>query len=175
MIRIAEQAKQSPRNATPLGWDATHLCYPGVNTCLTISAIGKPHFGKTSKEGMLVGMHLGLFMGAGEEGGKGSEHSKMIDDAYLGLYLYMLGQHAWVRGGGAERLYIAGAVDVWRSSAAAQWRQVTATLDVWSTKMRAPVEIVRFDDDVCATVDVHVTRAGVRFTTVGTDTVVAQL
>src|SRR5581483_5108766 len=85
MVNIVEQAKQSPRNATPLGWDATALCYPGVNTCLTISAIGKPNFGKTKKEGMLVGMHLGLVMGAGEEGGKGSEDSKMIDDAYLGL------------------------------------------------------------------------------------------
>lgn len=175
MVNIVEQAKQSPRNATPLGWDPTHLCYPGVNTCLTISAIGKANFGKTRKEGMLVGMHLGLFMGAGEEGGKGSEDSTMIDDAYLGLYLHMMEQHAWVRGGGAERLYIAGAVDVWRCSAASQWRKVTTTLDVWSTKMRAPVDIVRFDDDVCATVDVHVTRAGVRFTTVGTDDAVPQL
>ncbi len=167
MIDIVEQAKQSPRNATPLGWDATHLRYPGVNTCLTVSTIGKARFGKTNAQGMLVGLHLGLFMGAGQEGGAGSEDSAMISPAHLGLYLDMLVQHAWVRGGGAERIYIAGAVDVWRASAPTLWRQVQTTTDVWHVKMHAPVEIVRFDDDVCATVDINVTRAGVGFTTVG--------
>ena len=41
-----------------------------MNTCATITAC-------CLKD--LIGMYLGLFMGAGEEGGKGSEMSTTID------------------------------------------------------------------------------------------------
>lgn len=169
MISIVEQAKQSPSNATPVGWDTEKLCFPGVNTCLTITAVGKLTFGKAMKQGQLVGMHLGLFMGAGQEGGGGSENSTMISDAHLDMYLRVMEQHAWIRGGGASRIYLAGALDVWKQNAAAKWRKVASTMDVWSRKMAAPVSAVAFDDDKSMTVDIYVDRGGVKFTTPGTD------
>lgn len=167
MKSIVEQAKQNPSNATPIDWDAEKICYPGVNTCLTVTTIGK--------NGLLVGMHLGLFMGAGQAGGKGSENSKMIDDAYLGMYLFVLEQHTWVRGGGAERIYVSGALDVWKQNAGKQWQQVKTAVDVWSKKMGAPVVEVAFDDEKSMTVDIYVIRGGVQFTTPGTDTAVRAL
>lgn len=172
MNSIVEQAKQKPSNATPVGWDAEKICYPGVNTCLTVTTIGRNTSGKA---GLIVGMHLGLFMGAGQEGGKGSENSTMIDDAYLGMYLFVLEQQAWVRGGGAERIYISGAIDVWKQNAQNQWRQVTTAVGVWGKKMAAPIDIVAFNDAQHMTVDIYVTRAGVRFTAPGTDTAVGAL
>jgi hypothetical protein len=87
MVSVVEQGRQKPMNATPMGWDVTEVKYPGVNTCTTVTACGQKG---------LVGLHLGLFMGAGEEGGKGSENAAMIDNAYLDMYLHMMKQQAYV-------------------------------------------------------------------------------
>lgn len=170
MIKIVEQAKQSPRNSTPVGWDADTLCFPKVNTCLTISTVGKDG-------GKLVGLHLGLFMGAGEEGGKGSENSTMIDEAHLEMYLHVQEQQAWVRGNGASDIYVAGAVEVWQCSAPTLYSLIERTVDVWATKMGATLHkpFKQFDDGKTGstTVDVYVTRQGVRFTKPDSDTAVS--
>lgn len=159
---IAEQARQNPRNATPIGWDAEELCYPAVNTCITISAIGGAKFErrKEQRDGMLVGLHLGMFMGAGEEGGKGSEDSKPIDDAYLDMYLYVMEKHVWLKAGGAKRLIVTGATEMWEQAASVQWRKITTTLGVWRKKMNFDLEIIQFDDSVLQSVDIYVSRSG---------------
>jgi hypothetical protein len=79
------------KNATPIGRDPSEVVYPGVNTCATLTACCLKN---------LIGMHLGLFMGTGEEGGWGSEMSEMIDAACLGLFLHVFQQHVTVHGAG---------------------------------------------------------------------------
>src|SRR5271154_7148008 len=123
MVSIVEQGRQVPMNATPFGFDMAEVVYPGVNTCTTVTAYG----GRG-----LAGLHLGLFMGAGEEGGKGSADSKMIDNAYLDTYLNVLKQQAYVKAATITQkrafnvnvesktlggIYVAGALVVWRDSA----------------------------------------------------------
>ena len=87
---IVEQAEQSPRNATPLGWDKNDVLYPGVNTCLTVTAVGKDN---------LVGLHLGIRMYQGEKDVKSGYFPVakgapgLIDAEHLNLYLDFMEKH----------------------------------------------------------------------------------
>ena len=180
MVSVAEQARQNPMNATPLGWDAADVKYPAVNTCTTVTACGQ--------KGM-VGLHLGLFMGAGEEGGKGSENAKMIDNAYLDLYLQMMKQQAYVRAAGTvvrqmgnlrkedkklDAIYVAGALQVWVDSAPNMWTRLKDNLGRFAKESGATLQYFQFDDSKIATVDIFVTKAAVKFTKAGDATVVGR-
>lgn len=173
MVRIAEQARQKPMNATPFGFDVAGVVYPAVNTCATVTAFG----GRG-----LAGLHLGLFMGAGEEGGKGSENSKMIDNAYMDMYLHVLKQQAYVKATTVTRskflnvnvdrkslegIYVAGALEVWKTSfRETLWKTLKEYVSKLAQESGARVEYFQFDADVESTVDIHVNKAGVRFTNV---------
>jgi hypothetical protein len=159
MVSIVEQAKQNPMNATPIGRDGSEIQYPGVNTCATVTACCLKN---------LIGMHLGLFMGAGEEGGRGSEMSAMIDLAHLGLFFHVFEQHVKVHGGGEPRkIFVAGALDVWKSSARPQWNFLkTESLKLVGND-NSKWNAVQFDDSNAMTVDIYVTWKGVQFTKVG--------
>jgi hypothetical protein len=158
MVSIPEQARQNPRNATPIGRDTSEVKYPGVNTCTTITACCLQN---------LIGMHLGLFMGAGEEGGKGSEQSEIIDLGRLELYLHVLRQHITINGGGpARKIYIAGALDVWKTSARSQWNYLKAELLKLVGNDPSKLSWVQFDDEQSMTVDIFVTWKGVQFSEV---------
>jgi len=176
MMSIAEQARQKPMNATPFGFDVVEVLYPAVNTCATVTAFG----GRG-----LAGLHLGLFMGAGEEGGKGSEDSKPIDNAHLDLYLHVLKQQAYVKAATVVRkkafnvnvesksldgIYVAGALEVWKTSFRnTLWKALTDYLKAFAKESGARLEYFQFDADVESTVDIHVNKMGVRFTKVDSD------
>lgn len=181
MVSVAEQARQVPVNATPFGFDVAKILYPGVNTCVTVTLFGARG---------LAGLHLGLFMGAGAEGGKGSEDSKMIDQAYLDTYLNVLKLQAYVKAStvtqkkalnvnveskSLEGIYVAGALDVWRASGRQMWNYLKAYLDKLAKDNNLKVQYFLFDDDVAATVDIHVQKMSVKFTKVGTETAVSTL
>ena len=158
MVSIPEQARQNPMNATPIGWDPGEVKYPGVNTCTTITACCLKN---------LIGMHLGLFMGAGEEGGKGSEQSAMLDVAHLDLFLHVFRQHITVNGGGPPRkIYIAGALAVWKSSARPLWNYLKTEVGKLVGGDSSKLAWVQFDDDTIMTVDIYVTWKGVQFSEV---------
>lgn len=178
MVSIAEQARQTPMNATPFGFDAAEVLYPGVNTCATVTAFGARG---------LAGLHLGLFMGAGEEGGRGSEQSKMIDKAYLDLYLDILKKQAYVKaatiaqrkavGVTVERksidgVIVAGALEVWQSSNRALWNQLKAWVEKLAEEHGLKPRYFQFDDTKADTVDIHVNRQGVQFKKTRTATTV---
>jgi hypothetical protein len=182
MVSIAEQARQNPKNATPFGFDMAEVVYPGVNTCATVTAVGGRGF---------AGLHLGLYMSAGEEGGKGSENSKPIDDAYLDMYLHVLKQQAYVKAAtmtqrtalnrsvarkSLDRIYVAGALAVWKSSFRnTLWKKLKEYASKLAEESGAQLEYFQFNDDVAFTVDIHVNRAGVRFTKVDSDDQVPRL
>lgn len=178
MVSIPEQARQVPKNATPYGFDAAEVLFPGVNTCATVTIFGARG---------LAGLHLGMFMGAGEEGGKGSEDSKMIDNAYLDMYLHVLKLQAYNRAStltkgkafkvevekkSLDGILVAGAIDVWRASAVGQWNFIKAYLAKIANDNGITVQYYQFDDEQAMTVDIYVQRTGVRFTKVGTQTAV---
>ncbi len=173
MISVVEQGRQKPMNATPLGWDATDVKYPAVNTCTTVTACGQKG---------LVGLHLGLFMGAGEEGGKGSENAAMIDNEYLDMYLHMMKQQAYVRAAETvmrqvlnvqrqdrklDVVYVAGALQVWVDSAPSMWARLKGNLEKFAKEAGARLEYFQFDDRKVATVDILVTKGAVKFTKAG--------
>lgn len=182
MVSIAEQAKQVPKNATPFGFDATEILYPSVNTCATISLVGARG---------LAGLHLGLVMGdVITQGVREGEHSQMIDQAYLDMYLNVLRQQAHVKadtvsqakllGKTVERrvleaIYVAGALEIWKGNAAAQWKRLKSSVDKWAGESNIKPRYFQFDDKVAETVDIHVRRAGVSFTKAGTATAVGTL
>jgi hypothetical protein len=153
MVSITEQAKQSPMNATPLGRDPLEIEYPSVNTCVTVTAVCPKN---------LIGLHLGLMMGAEK-----SADSTMIDLAHLGLYLQVLGQHIKVNGGGnASKVYIAGALAVWKDNASALWNSLkTEALKLAGNSSK--LDMLQFDDTKAETVDIRVSSKGVQFTKVG--------
>jgi hypothetical protein len=158
MVSIAEQARQNPMNATPIGRDPVEVKYPAVNTCATVTVCCLSN---------LIGLHLGLFMGAGEEGGKGSESSEMIDLARLDLFLHVLRQHVRVYGGGEPRkIYVAGALAVWQT-VGPQWPYLKSELAKLLPNKPHELRYVQFDDSVVTTVDIYVTFGGVQFTQVG--------
>jgi hypothetical protein len=180
MVSVVEQGRQNPMNATPVGWDVADVKYPGVNTCTTVTACGQKG---------LVGLHLGLFMGAGQEGGKGSENAAMIDNAYLDLYLHMMKQQAYVRAAGTvtrqlgnlrkedkklDTIYVAGALQVWAGSAPAIWSRLRSNLERFAKESGARLEYFQFDDSKVMTVDIFVNKGAVKFTKVGEAAVVTR-
>lgn len=165
MVKIVEQALQSPPNATPIGWDATTLVYPGVNTCATISTLPRGNR-KSQSAGMLVGLHLGLLMAPYEQG----KDAEAIDQDHLDLYLDILQRHTAVKGYGAKAIYVAGALEVWMTNAKQLWAHLKRALHVWSTKSGAPVRYLQFDPNVAFTADITVTSAGVTFAVTGSGT-----
>ena len=181
MVSVPEQARQIPMNATPFGFDTTEIVYPAVNTCATVTLFGARG---------LAGLHLGMFMGAGEEGGKGSENSRMLDQTYLDTYLHVLKQQAYVKAAtetqktiinvnvkstSLDGIYVAGALEVWKSSSLALWNRLKSSLDKLAQENNVKVKYFQFDDAASFTVDVHVQKTGVRFTQVGNQTVVAAI
>ena len=173
MVSVVEQGRQNPMNATPVGWDVADVKYPAVNTCTTVTACGQKG---------LVGLHLGLLMGAGQEGGKGSEDAKIIDNAYLDMYLHMMKQQAYVRAAGTvtrqvlnvqresrklDAIYVAGALQVWVDSAPGMWSRLKENLNKFANEAGARIDYVQFDDRKITTVDIYVTKGAVKFTKAG--------
>ena len=168
MQDIVEQAKQSPPNGTPIGWDDACVRYPGVNTCMTVTAV--------PNAGPIVGLHLGLVMhNTGSDGKLDPSMPQMLDQAYVDLYLWALRARLGANKAKRCKFYIAGAKRVWRPTNPVLWDHLCRSVDAMKGSFRGTLDVSGFDDDEEMTVDIYVDNAGVRYTAAGGDTAVTAI
>ena len=153
MIEIVEQAKQQNVNQAPLGSDEKAICFPSVNTCLTVTTVGK--------DGKLSGLHLGMYMAP--EGN--STDSRQIGEKDVDGYLNAL-KKKLDESGGADRIYIAGCVNMWQGTMPGILDRIRSTATSWAKEAGGKLEAsIQFDDSDPSneTVDIQVTQKGVKF------------
>lgn len=167
MERISEQARQTPVNATPMGWHDNGVIFPSVNTCLCIASV--------PTAGPVIGMHLGITMDdAGGDFAKADTYgAPTLPQDLLNNWLRLMELQIGVRQTKPIRVYVAGSVDVWRGNVADHYRIVTAWARETARKYAGQyIDPIQFNDRVSYTVDIYVDGNGVRFTEQGNDTVV---
>ncbi len=173
MERIAEQARQMPPNATPIGWSDGGVIFPAVNTCLTITSI--------PDAGPAIGLHLGMCMYDQKPSKELPrwDYTKIsggIPEDQLAMYLGVMSQHIGAKQTVPITLYVAGCVDLWKMAMPERWTQVKTWLGVTAQKFRGTIATpVQFDDEQAPTVDIHVTDGGARFYATGTTNLVKRL
>lgn len=153
MQRIVEQARQTPINATPIGWSDGGVVFPKVNTCLTITSI--------APVGPAIGLHLGMFM---DDTGPHSAMPSVLPKDHLTSYLNVMEKHVGVKQTMPIRIYIAGCVWLWQSQQPGLWTVITKWAEVTAAKYTGTVKPpMQFDDRASYTVDIEVTGTGVKF------------
>lgn len=167
MKQIPEQARQTPVNATPMGWDNDGVIFPSVNTCLCIASV--------PITGPVIGMHLGITMDdAGGHFAKADTNgAPTLPQDLLRNWLRLMELQISVRQTKPIRVFVAGSVAVWRGNVADHYRVVTAWARETARKYGGQyIDPIQYDDDVSYTVDIYVDANGVRFTEPGNDTAV---
>ena len=139
-MNISEQAWQIPVNDPPVGRDNLHICYPNVNTCLTMTFCF---------DNFMVGIHLGQTMGA--------PRNDFLQHADLTRYMQAVKQHIGPRPTpNCTNIFVLGALDAW--AAHTQRNNIIDGLNRWSNELTGnPVpEYRQWDDSVHGTVNIHV-------------------
>ena len=105
MVDVVEQAYTDA--ATPMGWDNATIRFPSISSCMAV-CIRPKH-----ATGALVGLHLGLFMGA-KLGGDIITPGQV--DKYLADFFKLCGS----KGFGASAVMLMGMWDIWFNAPASR-------------------------------------------------------